>query len=94
MEYGTWFLLSGGLGVGRGFTGWFDMIMAFFFYIPNLVIAEQFIRSRRKERGALVNLGSAALLLAASAFVMVVTWSFTNGAWGRRMASGLLEASF
>ncbi|WP_454830883.1 DUF2306 domain-containing protein [Pseudoxanthomonas wuyuanensis] len=94
MEYGTWFLLAGGLGTGRGFTGWFDMVMAFFFYVPNLVIAEYFIRSRRKERGALVNLGSAGLLLAASVFVMAVTWIFTNGAWGRRMASGLLETPF
>ena len=93
MEYGTWFLVSGGLGTGRGFSGWFDMVMAFFFYIPNLIIAEQFIRARRKQRGALVELGSAALLLAASAFVMAVTWTFTNGAWGRRMASALLEAS-
>lgn len=93
MEYGTWFLLSGGLGTGRGFSGWFDMVMAFFFYVPNLIIAEQFIRARRRQRGAWVELGWAALLLVASAFVMMVTWTFTEGAWGRRMASALVQAS-
>ncbi|EIT72240.1 MULTISPECIES: DUF2306 domain-containing protein [Hydrocarboniphaga] len=93
MEYGTWFLVSGGLGTGRGFSGWFDMVMAFFFYVPNLIVAEQFIRARRKQRGALLELGSAALLLAASAFVMMVTWTFTEGAWGRRMAGALVQAS-
>jgi hypothetical protein len=93
MEYGTWFLLAGGLGTGRGFTGWFDMVMAFFFYVPNLVIAEYLIRSRGKAHGALVNAGSAALLCTASAFVLAVTWVFANGAWGKRMASAVLAAS-
>lgn len=32
-------------------------------------------------------------LLAASAFVMMVTRTFTQGAWGRRMASALVQAA-
>jgi uncharacterized membrane protein YqaE (UPF0057 family) len=93
MEYGTWFLLSGGLGVERGFTGWFDAVMAFFFYVPNLVIAEYFIRSRGQNQGTLARLGLAALLMTASAFVTLVTWTFTNGVWGRRIVSGLMQGS-
>lgn len=92
MEYGTWFLLSGGIGVGPAFTGWFDALMAFFFYVPNLIVAEVLIRARAIPRGAIFNLASSALLLLASAFVIAVTWLFANGAWGRRIASGLMQA--
>jgi Predicted membrane protein (DUF2306). len=94
MEYGAWFLVAGGAGTGRGFTGWFDMVMAFFFYIPNLIVAEHVIRSHRSSQGALARIGSATLMVAASIFIAFVTWIFVNGAWGRRMISGLMEASF
>ncbi|MBD9437227.1 DUF2306 domain-containing protein [Pseudoxanthomonas sp. PXM03] len=93
MEYGAWFLVAGGAGTGRGFTGWFDMVMAFFFYIPNLIVAEHVIRSHRSSQGALARIGSATLMVAASIFIAFVTWIFVNGAWGRRMISGLMEAS-
>ena len=89
MEYGAWFLVAGGLGTGRGFTGWFDALMAFFFYLPNLIVAEHIIRAQRSRRTALAHLGSSALTLIASAFIAVVTWLFINGAWGRRMLGGL-----
>lgn len=93
MEYGAWFLVAGGAGTGRGFTGWFDMVMAFFFYIPNLIVAEHVIRSHRSSQGALARISSATLMVAASIFIAFVTWIFVNGAWGRRMISGLMEAS-
>lgn len=94
MEYGAWFLVAGGMGTGRGFTGWFDAVMAFFFYLPNLLIAEQIIRSQRSAHGTLSRVGSSALMLVASAFIAVVTWLFINGAWGRRLVSGLMATSF
>ncbi|CCV13953.1 DUF2306 domain-containing protein [Mesorhizobium sp. STM 4661] len=93
MEYGAWFLLSGGLGTGSGFTGWFDAIMMFFFYVPNLIVAELFIRARRRDRGAVVSLGAATLLLAASAFIIFATWSFTARNWGPGMISGITQPS-
>jgi len=93
MEYGSWLLLTGGIGMGRGFSGWFDMVMAFFFYVPNLIVAEHFIRSYRSRRSALVDAGSAALLTMASVLVLLVTWIFADGQWGRRIASGLLQAT-
>jgi len=91
MEYGSWFLLTGGVGVGRDFSGAFDMVMAFLFFLPNLLVAEFFIRARQGQRGSLATLGASAALLAASGLVAVVTFVFTRGAWGQRMASGLLE---
>lgn len=91
MEYAFWFLLTGGLGRTSDLTGWFDAIMVFFFYVPNLIIAELFIRARRKDRGAAASLGAATLILAASAFVIVATWSFTVRAWGPGMIRGATQ---
>ena len=85
MEYGLWFLLFANLGRAAGFSGWFDAVMVFFFYVPNLIIAELFIHVGRKDRGASVNLGATVLLLAAAAFVIVATWTFTASIWGPRM---------
>ncbi len=92
MEYGTWFMLTGGLGVGAGFSGVFDAVMAFFFYVPNLVLAELFIRARGHAGGAALRLGTAGLLAIASALVILVTWNFSAANWGPRMFSGMLEA--
>jgi hypothetical protein len=94
MEYGLWFLLFGGLGRGNGFSGWFDAVMMFFFYVPNLVVAEVFIRARRTDQGGAIDVGAAALLFAASAFVIAATWMFTANMWGPSMISGIAEVSF
>ncbi|MGH0218128.1 hypothetical protein NKY66_30130 [Sinorhizobium meliloti] len=67
--------------------------MAFFFYVPNLVVGELFIRARRRARGVVASFGAATVLLAASAFIVSVTWSFTARSWGPRMISGITEAS-
>ncbi|MEI9851112.1 MAG: DUF2306 domain-containing protein [Sphingomonas sp.] len=52
MEYGFWFLAMGRTGHASDFTGWFDVVMAFFFYLPNLAVAEVFIRARRAPAAA------------------------------------------
>ena len=46
MEYGFWFLFTGGLGSTPNLTGPFDQVMAFFFYLAPLVILEFVLRSR------------------------------------------------
>lgn len=51
MEYGFWFLVADGVGHTTHFNGWFDAVMAFSFYLPNLVVAELFIRARRSPGG-------------------------------------------
>ncbi|UES60037.1 DUF2306 domain-containing protein (plasmid) [Roseibium aggregatum] len=93
IEYGAWFLLSGGIGTASGFSGWFDAIMMFFFYVPNLIVAELFIRARQRDRGAVAGFAAATVLLAASAFIIFATWSFTARSWGPRMISGITEAA-
>src|SRR3546814_8764996 len=49
MEYVLWYLVMGDLGTDH-FRGWFDAIMTFFFYIPNLAVAEFFIRAGTGKR--------------------------------------------
>ena len=45
MDYGFWLLLADGAGHTDTFRGPFDHVMAFFFYLPNLLVAEAFIRA-------------------------------------------------
>ncbi len=47
MDYGFWHLLGHNMGHTPTFDGGFDVVMAFFFYIPNLIVAEAFIRARQ-----------------------------------------------
>jgi hypothetical protein len=89
MEYGFWFLVAGRVGHSSDFTGWFDMAMVFAFYLPNLAVAELFIRARERRRHAGLAIGAALVLLAATAFVVLATWTFTTRFWGPGMLSGV-----
>lgn len=51
VDYGIWMLLTGGPGRRQGFTGPFDQVMAFFFSLPNLLVAELCLRARRSGVG-------------------------------------------
>jgi hypothetical protein len=89
MEYGFWFLVAGKIGHTGGFSGWFDMVMAFFFYLPNLAVAEAFIRARGAAPGTPLRVAATLLLLGASGFVMLATWVFATRYWLPGIASGL-----
>jgi hypothetical protein len=90
IEYGAWFLAIGRDGHTADFRGGFDQAMAFLFYLPNLAVAELFVRVRRRTPGAAATLGAAAVLLTTTAFVVAATWFFTLRSWGPGMAAGLL----
>ncbi|WP_294390899.1 DUF2306 domain-containing protein [uncultured Sphingomonas sp.] len=92
MEYGFWFLTVGRIGHDPDFSGWFDAAMAFFFYLPNLAVAEFFIRAKRSTSNSATNWAAAVILLLAAMFVMVATWSFTVDYWGPGMVSGFSGA--
>ena len=92
MEYGFWFLVAGRLGHQSDFGGGFDAVMAFFFYLPNLAVAECFIRARRAPRGSAFDVSAVLVLVAASLFVTLATWTFTADYWGPGMMSGLRTA--
>ncbi len=95
MEYGLWFMTVGHAGHTHNFRGGFDLVMDVFFFLPNLAAAELFIRSRRRDnrRGSVIDWATAAVLLAASAFVVLATWFFTVRFWGAEMVSGLSGAA-
>jgi hypothetical protein len=66
--------------------------MVFFFYVPNLIVAELAIRARSGRAHGSLALGAAVVLLLAAAFVMVATWSFTSDYWWPGMVSGITGA--
>jgi hypothetical protein len=81
MEYGIWMLLAGGLGHQPGFTGPFDQVMAFFFYLPNLLVVELYLRARRTGVAPAVRWSSSVAMLSCSALVGVGTYFFTRYYW-------------
>ena len=71
LEFRAWEDLAGGAGIGRGGSrGWFDYAVAYFFFVPNLLVAEFFIRNKHKQ----VNWGRAMKwsAFAATGFVAAV----------------------
>jgi len=83
MDYGFWFLLADKAGHNNTFTGPFDYVMAFFFYIPNLLVAEIFIRSQNNRRISMwLNLVFTVILLSMTSFLLLGTYYFTKFYWG------------
>lgn len=82
MDYGFWLLLTDGVGHANNFSGPFDKIMAFFFYLPNLLVAEIFIRSRKRRLSPVLNWLSSLVLLLMTSFLLLGTYFFTAYYWG------------
>ncbi|HMQ60125.1 MAG TPA: DUF2306 domain-containing protein [Flavilitoribacter sp.] len=82
MDYGFWLLLADGAGHTNTFSGPFDRVMAFFFYIPNLLVAEAFIRARKTTAAPALKIGAALILIGATAFLCLGTYYFTKFYWG------------
>ena len=90
MDYGIWHMLAHGAGHTKTFDGWFDVVMAFFFYVPNLIVAEAFIRWRQLRAGAAAKLAAALVLTAATILLAVGTYYFTLYHWGPSIMARLL----
>ena len=82
MDYGFWLLLADGAGHTQTFDGPFDHVMDFFFFIPNLLVAEAFIRARRVSATPGMRVAAAGLLAAATGFILLGTYYFTKMYWG------------
>lgn len=55
MHYGIWFVTTGGTGVEPDFSGLFDRVNIWAFYVPYLVLLELvFLRERRRAEGLMV----------------------------------------
>jgi hypothetical protein len=87
MEYGFWLLLDG--GHTHDFRAPFDYLMAFFFYLPNLLFVELLLRARREGPPA-ARLAAAALFTAATLLVLLGTYYFTRFYWGPAIVQRLM----
>ncbi|RST30431.1 DUF2306 domain-containing protein [Sphingomonas ginkgonis] len=92
IDYGFWFMIAGKVGHTHLFRGPFDYFMDFFFYLPNLVVAELFIRTRRMAPHSALKAGAAAVLVTASAFVLTASFYFAVQFWVPGMVSGVTGA--
>ena len=82
MDYGFWIMLTDGVGHTPQFSGPFDKVMAFFFYVPNLLVAEVFIRDFKYRSNSLLKLLATTVLLMMTAFLLIGTYYFTKFYWG------------
>lgn len=82
MEYGFWFLFMDRLGHANDFTGPFDYFMDFFFYLPNLLVAEIFIKRKQLINNRFTEGLIIVLLFSANVFLILATYFFTKKYWG------------
>ncbi|HEY7300976.1 MAG TPA: DUF2306 domain-containing protein [Xanthobacteraceae bacterium] len=93
MDYGFWRIAANGIGHTRHFDGPFDMFMAFFFYIPNLLVAEVFIRARQVHMRPPIRQIALIVVSAATIFIAVGTYYFTVYYWGPRILARVIGSS-
>jgi hypothetical protein len=82
MEYGFWFLLADGAGHTSEFSGPFDKLMAFFFYVPNLLVVEALIRLPRASLSTTARWAATVAFGCATLFLLLGTYFFTKFYWG------------
>ena len=82
IDYGFWVMLTDGLGHNKTFSGPFDQFMAFFFYLPNLLVVELFVRASRRRVAPVLRFSASFVLLVATTFLIVGTYYFTLYYWG------------
>jgi hypothetical protein len=82
MDYGFWLMGAHGIWHRRDFHGGFDIVMSFFFYLPNLLVVELVLRGQRPRSNRLL-LGASAVMLGLAALVVAVgTYYFVHFYWG------------
>ena len=91
MDYGFWVQITDGLGHTDTFRGPFDYVMDFAFYLPNLVVAELYLRRTATDLPPWVTLGMAMGMAMATGFVGLGTYVFSIHYWlpGIQLGLGL-----
>jgi hypothetical protein len=85
--YGFWALATNLAGHTPEFRGWFDNVMDFAFYLPNLAVVELAIRARAASPR--VQLVAAIVMIGAAILIGAATVFFTTLAWAPGIAAGL-----
>ncbi len=81
MDYGFWHAVIGLAGHGDNFSGPFDYFMDFWFYLPNLLVAELIIRRKTINSPILLSVFSF-ILLGIIAFIGLASKVFWDHYWG------------
>jgi hypothetical protein len=81
MDYGIWLLLAHGAGHTSTFSGPFDHVMVFFFYLPNLLVVELYLRAWQAGIAPVARWAASAAMLAAALLLGVGTYFFTLHYW-------------
>jgi uncharacterized membrane protein len=81
MEYGLWFMFTDAIGHQDDFRGWFDGVMAFFFFVPNLLVVELILRSQRVKSAVWIRGSLVGIFVGAGALVLAGTWAFWDLFW-------------
>lgn len=83
--YGLFFAFGGPDNPGHvetDFSGWFDHVMNWAFFLPPLIIGELYLRARRERATAVGRVAAATTLTLGAAFVGYATFFFTLYGWG------------
>jgi hypothetical protein len=88
MDYGFWLIAAHSLGHTGDFRGPFDMVMAFFFYVPNLILVEMLLRSSHFLDRRAWRLTMLFVLNGAALFITVGTYYFLRSYWGPAILRG------
>jgi hypothetical protein len=89
IDYGAWALITQLTGHTQAFDGWFDIVMAFAFYVPNLGVAELVIRSQQQPLRPGLRRATIIALVIATLFIAAATIFFTRFGWGPGIVTGL-----
>lgn len=82
MDYGFWLTAAHRIGHREDFHGPFDVVMAFFFYLPNLAVAELFLRARRSFSHPAFRISAGVVLNLATLIVALGSYYFIRFYWG------------
>lgn len=82
IDYGLYIGFGGEGGHTADFTGWFDYFMDFWFYVPNLLVAEIIIRREALLKAPAWRMAGTAGLLLASLVLCFATYFFVRELWG------------
>lgn len=86
MGYGFYIGFTDQSGHTADFTGWFDYFMDFWFYLPNLVVAEIVIARHAWFHKSWVRTVGAVVLVVAGLALLFATYFFIQELWGPGIA--------
>jgi hypothetical protein len=92
MEFGIWLNIVAPAPLGHlaNYRGSFDFVMAFFFYLPNLAVAELFLRAGRTMSHLASRISAVIVLNATNVVVIVGTYNIVHDYWGPAIMRFLL----